>query len=59
MSSVNFWETVLLNQMTKEQWESLCDNCGRCCLHKIQDSETNHVFFTNVVCRYLVEETCQ
>ena len=59
MSSDNFWETVPLNQMTKEQWESLCDNCGRCCLHKIEDSESNRVFFTNVVCRYLVEETCQ
>lgn len=35
-----------------EEWEKICTNCGRCCLIKIQDDETDEIFYTNVVCRY-------
>ena len=55
----NFWQTQSLAQMTATQWESLCDGCGRCCLHKIEDEDTNKIYFTDVACRYLDEETCQ
>lgn len=54
-----FWQVLSLSEMTQTQWESLCDSCGRCCLHKIEDEETLDVYFTDVVCRYLDEETCQ
>ena len=53
-----FWETKSLDQMTDQQWESLCDGCARCCLLKLQDSETDEIFYTSVSCRLLDIESC-
>lgn len=54
-----FWTTHTLAQMSPKQWESLCDGCGRCCLHKLQDEDSGEIYFTDVACQYLDEETCQ
>jgi uncharacterized cysteine cluster protein YcgN (CxxCxxCC family) len=54
-----FWKTKSLEQMTTQEWESLCDGCGRCCLHKLRHEETNELSFTNVACRLLDLESCQ
>jgi uncharacterized cysteine cluster protein YcgN (CxxCxxCC family) len=54
-----FWKTKSLEQMTREEWESLCDGCGRCCLHKLRHDETNELSFTNVACRLLDLHSCQ
>jgi len=54
-----FWETQSLEQMTDPQWESLCDGCGRCCLLKLQDIETDETFYTRVSCRLLDIEHCR
>ncbi len=54
-----FWKTTPLDQMTQAEWESLCDGCGRCCLHKLRDDETEELSFTNVSCRLLDTNTCR
>ena len=54
-----FWTQVALQDMTPQQWESLCDGCGKCCLHKLEDEETDELFFTSVACRHLNLETCR
>lgn len=55
----SFWKVIPFDQMTPEQWESLCDKCGRCCLYKFEDVDTHEFFYTNVACRFLDLETCR
>lgn len=46
-----FWERVPLEAMSRDEWEALCDRCGRCCLLKLEDEETGAVHYTSVSCR--------
>jgi uncharacterized protein len=57
--NANFWEDVPLEKLDKGQWEALCDGCGKCCLHKLEDDETGDLYPTNVACRLLDRRTGQ
>jgi uncharacterized cysteine cluster protein YcgN (CxxCxxCC family) len=54
-----FWKTKTLAAMSRAEWESLCDGCGRCCLHKLRDAETDELAWTEVACRLLDTHSCQ
>uniref|UniRef100_A0A3B0LYU9 UPF0260 protein ARTV_0904 n=1 Tax=Arsenophonus endosymbiont of Trialeurodes vaporariorum TaxID=235567 RepID=A0A3B0LYU9_9GAMM len=57
--SQSFWQRKTLEQMTDEEWESLCDGCGQCCMHKLLDADTDEIYFTNVACDQLAFKSCQ
>lgn len=52
-----FWEEKTLAQLSREEWESLCDGCARCCLIKLEDDEDGTLYTTSLVCRHLDIET--
>ncbi len=51
-----FWEKPL-SELNQREWESLCDGCGRCCLKKFSDTESDEIIYTRIVCRYFVEKS--
>ena len=53
-----FWKLPLA-QLNRAEWEALCDGCGRCCLHKIEDDDTGDIVDTNVACKLLDCSTAQ
>ncbi len=54
----SFWKTVPLEEMNEEQWESLCDGCGRCCLVKVENEDNGEIYATHVGCSLFDRHAC-
>lgn len=53
-----FWTRVPMAKLNRDEWEALCDGCGKCCLNKLEDDETGQVVLTRVACRLLDDQSC-
>jgi uncharacterized cysteine cluster protein YcgN (CxxCxxCC family) len=58
MSEGRFWREKSLAEMSPVEWESLCDGCGKCCLHKLRYPDGS-LKMTRVSCRLLDTDTCR
>lgn len=54
-----FWRRFPLEGLRRDEWEALCDGCGKCCLLKLEDEDTGDVHYTSVACRLLDRATCR
>ena len=57
--SPEFWKHKPLKLLTSEEWEALCDGCGKCCLNKLEDEDTGEVALTRIACRLLDDQSCK
>ncbi|PID66437.1 MAG: hypothetical protein CR975_02930 [Gammaproteobacteria bacterium] len=55
----DFWNNTPLADLTAEEWEALCDGCGKCCLHKLEDEEDGRVYYTDLACHLLDLTRCR
>ncbi len=54
-----FWERKPMAELNPQEWEALCDGCGKCCLNKLEDEDTGEVAMTRVACRLLDDQSCR
>ncbi|MDE2363654.1 MAG: YcgN family cysteine cluster protein [Hyphomicrobiales bacterium] len=57
-ASAPFW-TKPLADLTKKEWEALCDGCGRCCLVKLEDEDDGRIHFTDIACTLFDSGACR
>lgn len=56
---MSFWKTKKLIDMSIQEWESLCDGCGKCCLNKLEDADTGEIYLTDAACDLIDLKTCR
>ena len=54
-----YWERKPLAKLSKREWEALCDGCGKCCLNKLEDEDSQEVALTRIACRLFDDDTCR
>jgi uncharacterized cysteine cluster protein YcgN (CxxCxxCC family) len=59
MDDIPFWKRKTLEEMTRAEWESLCDGCAKCCLVKLEDEDTETIEYTDAACKLLDLGTCR
>lgn len=58
-STAPFWRRKTLSEMSRPEWESLCDGCARCCLLKLEDIDTGEIAYTDISCKLLDSGACR
>ena len=54
-----FWKEKSLSEMSKTEWESLCDNCGKCCCIRLEDEDTGQIYITDIACKLFDPSVCR
>jgi uncharacterized cysteine cluster protein YcgN (CxxCxxCC family) len=44
--------------MNEREWESLCDQCGKCCVISLEDEDTGQLHLTDVSCKLFDSKAC-
>ena len=57
MLKKEFWKKKKINELSKKEWEALCDRCGKCCVIKLEDVDTSKIYYTNISCKLLCTKT--
>ena len=55
----SFWKDKALAELNHEEWEALCDGCGKCCLIKLEDVDNGEIHYTDVGCTLLDSQSCR
>ena len=58
-SKLPFWKTKNMAEMSPSEWESLCDNCGKCCCIRLEDEVTGDIYITDVACKLFDPASCK